>query len=230
MKFFTKKAKIVLLVILLVGAVLLAYNSLNHEIEYLDLNPHLGNSLITEGFTEKRKCRHKHHSKMDCPYYRRHHEELEEEMEELEEEEQSYANTNSYANSDSYDRFNTAFNNYGNPLNSNHIMNSFDYSNGGLLSGKTKKSAKKNDKKEMPKSQIPPGSEDLYILKSEIVPPVCPVCPSVTPCPNKPVPPCPACARCPEPSFECKKVPNYSNNHDDFLPMPVLNDFSTFGM
>jgi hypothetical protein len=62
------------------------------------------------------------------------------------------------------------------------------------------------------------------------VPPVCPVCPSVTPCPNKPTPPCPPCGRCPESSFECKKVPNYGNSQSDFMPMPVLNDFSTFGM
>lgn len=26
-------------------------------------------------------------------------------------------------------------------------------------------------------------------------------------------PPCPACARCPEPAFECKKVPNYSQSN-----------------
>ena len=76
--------------------------------------------------------------------------------------------------------------------------------------------------------QIPEGDEDLYILKSEIVPPVCPVCPSVTPCPYKETPPCPACARCPDSSFECKKVPNYGSN--GMVPMPVLSDFSTFGM
>jgi hypothetical protein len=29
--------------------------------------------------------------------------------------------------------------------------------------------------------QIPPGDEDLYILKSQIVPPVCPACPGITP-------------------------------------------------
>ena len=83
------------------------------------------------------------------------------------------------------------------------------------------------------KSQIPPGQEDAYILKSEIVPPVCPAC-SMTPstnCPRQePCPPCPACARCPEPSFECKKVPNYSSINEDSLPMPVLSDFSQFGM
>jgi len=80
------------------------------------------------------------------------------------------------------------------------------------------------------RSQIPKGQEDLYILKSEVVPPVCPACPQSSSCPREePCPACPACARCPEPSFECKKVPNY-NAGNDYLPVPVLNDFSTFGM
>ena len=42
--------------------------------------------------------------------------------------------------------------------------------------------------------------------------------------------PCPPCARCPEPSFDCKKVPNYSSTNSEYLPVPVLNDFSQFGM
>ena len=42
-------------------------------------------------------------------------------------------------------------------------------------------------------------------------------------------PPCPACERCPEPAFECKKVPNYrSPSIDNYMPVPVLNDFSKF--
>lgn len=83
----------------------------------------------------------------------------------------------------------------------------------------------------IPRSQIPPGQEDLYILKSEIVPPVCPACPTSSACPRQePCPPCPACARCPEPAFECKKVPNYNAINNEYLPAPVLNDFSTFGM
>jgi hypothetical protein len=83
----------------------------------------------------------------------------------------------------------------------------------------------------IPSSMIPSGDEDLYILKSEVVPPVCPACPTSSACPRteKP-PPCPACARCPEPAFECKKVPNYNAINKQLLPMPVLNDFSTFGM
>jgi len=102
----------------------------------------------------------------------------------------------------------------------------------------------------IPANQIPPGQEDLYILKSEIVPPVCPACPVAASCPREEkCPPCPACARCPEPSFECKKVPNYNaiNNEDlpnysdvygstydsnssssEYLPQPVVNSFSQF--
>ena len=79
----------------------------------------------------------------------------------------------------------------------------------------------------IPASQIPSGHEDLYILKSEVVPPVCPVCPVQTS--KKKCPPCPACARCPEPAYDCKLVPNYSAMNGN-APVPVLNDFSTFGM
>jgi len=91
-------------------------------------------------------------------------------------------------------------------------------------------------------------NKDLYALKTSIVTPKCPVC-------REPIdyylkskygnkkkkknnyksaeqcPPCPACARCPEPSFECKKVPNYKSTSSEYmLPVPVLNDFSSFGM
>jgi hypothetical protein len=84
----------------------------------------------------------------------------------------------------------------------------------------------------IPANKIPPGEEDLYILKSEIVPPVCPACPSPVPCIKSSTDscaPCPACARCPEPSFECKKVPNYSSNNYD-IPDAILAPYSTFGM
>jgi len=41
--------------------------------------------------------------------------------------------------------------------------------------------------------------------------------------------PCPACERCPEPAFECKKVPNYRSPYmKNYMPLPVLNDFSKF--
>jgi hypothetical protein len=85
----------------------------------------------------------------------------------------------------------------------------------------------------IPRSQIPPGDEDLYILKSQVVPPVCPRCPDPI-CPdnfdaNK-CPPCPPCARCPEPAFDCKKVPNYNAFNQNYMPIPVLTDFSGFGI
>jgi hypothetical protein len=117
----------------------------------------------------------------------------------------------------------------------------------------------------IPKSQILPGQEDLYILKSEVVPPVCPKCPDpILKCnenltnlsnssnysnnfsngsnyssnfsnssnysDNTKCPPCPPCARCPEPAFDCKKVPNYNAFNQNYMPIPVLNSFSSFGM
>lgn len=87
----------------------------------------------------------------------------------------------------------------------------------------------------IPRSMIPPGQEDLYILKSQVVPPVCPKCSSFSSGGSKykdpkKCPPCPSCARCPEPAFECKKVPNYNAVNNMTLPVPVLSDFSTFGM
>jgi hypothetical protein len=82
----------------------------------------------------------------------------------------------------------------------------------------------------IPKSQILPGQEDLYILKSQVVPPVCPACNPVVVYKDKECQACPACARCPEPSFECKKVPNYNAVNNEYLPTPVLTSFASFGM
>ena len=71
---------------------------------------------------------------------------------------------------------------------------------------------------------IPDGDDDLYVLKSSIVPPVCPKCPQRSACPRqKPCPPCPPCARCPEPAFTCKKVPNYNSMNNQYLPLPWLS-------
>ena len=83
---------------------------------------------------------------------------------------------------------------------------------------------------------IPSGDEDLYILKSQVVPPVCPKCPDIKndcKASSKECPPCPPCARCPESSFTCKKVPNYSASSvggvlPQQMPMPMLNSFATF--
>jgi hypothetical protein len=83
----------------------------------------------------------------------------------------------------------------------------------------------------LPSSQIVPGTEDLYILKTQVVPPVCPACAATTGSYGKnKCPPCPACARCPESSFDCKKVPNYNTMDSQDSPFPVFNDFTSFGM
>ena len=80
----------------------------------------------------------------------------------------------------------------------------------------------------IPANEIPSGDEDLYILKSQVVPPVCPKCPDAAVCPRKEdPPPCPPCARCPDPGYKCKLIPNYEVGG---YPKPILNDFSTFGM
>lgn len=113
-------------------------------------------------------------------------------------------------------------------------------------SNETKQS--QNNSLGIPKSQIPKGQEDLYILKSQIVTPVCPVTPSSGSSAGaanisgsgagsngtdiystEKCPPCPACARCPEPSFECVKKPVYKPDNP-YLPVPVLTSFSSFGM
>jgi hypothetical protein len=87
------------------------------------------------------------------------------------------------------------------------------------------------NKEETLDKEVSDGDEDLYMLKSQMVPPVCPACPTIKACPRtEKCPPCPPCARCPEPSFECQKVPNYSSNNNDRLPRPILADFSQFGM
>jgi hypothetical protein len=82
-------------------------------------------------------------------------------------------------------------------------------------------------------NNIPQGDEDLYILKSQVVPPVCPVCPPqiVKKCEKeKECGPCPI-QRCPTTPFKCVKQPDYSNpDIKQYLPIPVLNSFSTFGL
>jgi hypothetical protein len=113
-------------------------------------------------------------------------------------------------------------NNKSNPIVTNYDSSSYYNSKQGYNNG-------------IPSSQIPPGSEDLYILKSQIVPPVCPVCPSpiIKDCEKSgKCPPCPAPQRCPsQGDFICKKEPNYqSTSVQKFLPQPVLNSFSSFGM
>ena len=99
-------------------------------------------------------------------------------------------------------------------------MNGSMYSNSGSDSSNGSNGSNGSDGSDgsngITRDQIPNGQEDLYILKSQIVAPVCPACPPppAIKCDSigKKCPPCPPCARCPEPAFECKKVPNYSSS------------------
>jgi hypothetical protein len=128
---------------------------------------------------------------------------------------------NQYNNNDHYNNHNQ----YDNTNGSNY--NQFENNNSSLYYNSLPKG--------ISRSQIPSGQEDLYILKSQVVPPVCPKCPNpIVKCPTDTdvtkCPPCPPCARCPEPNFTCAKIPNYSAFNQDTMPVPVLSDFSTFGM
>jgi len=136
----------------------------------------------------------------------------------------SYTSDNNNNNVDDNNITNITPNNNSKPLITNYDSSSYYNSKQGFNNG-------------IPASEIPKGSEDLYILKSQIVPPVCPVCPSpiIKNCEKSgKCPPCPAPQRCPsESDFICKKEPNYQNinsNVQKMLPLPVLNSFSSFGM
>jgi hypothetical protein len=88
----------------------------------------------------------------------------------------------------------------------------------------------------VPRNQIPAGQEDLYILKSQVLVPICPACqPPIIKCDHEDgdaskCPPCPGPMRCPESPFTCAKIPNYKAFNQDYMPVPVLSDFSSFGM
>jgi hypothetical protein len=80
------------------------------------------------------------------------------------------------------------------------------------------------------------STQDMYLLSNQASS-NCPVggcgtgASAANNCKPSPVPPCPPCDRCPEPAFDCKKVPSYgSAANNQYLPRPVLADFSQFGM
>lgn len=109
--------------------------------------------------------------------------------------------------------------------------------NGNHINGHSRKKEKDEDeedkdveRQERQMAQDAGVDMSKYILKSEVVPPVCPKCPDSRTCPReKPCPPCAPCARCPEPAFECKKVPNYrAASVSNVLPLPRLNSFAAF--
>lgn len=86
-----------------------------------------------------------------------------------------------------------------------------------------------NNNNGVSRNQIPKGQEDLYILKSQALTPICPACPPPPKincdekCGKSKCPPCPPCARCPEPQFTCEKVPNFkSTGTNQHLPIPWM--------
>jgi hypothetical protein len=86
-----------------------------------------------------------------------------------------------------------------------------------------------NNNEGVKRDQIPKGQEDLYILKSQALTPICPACPAPPKvdcndkCGKSKCPPCPPCARCPEPQFDCVKVPNYNTTSmNQNLPIPWM--------
>ena len=83
----------------------------------------------------------------------------------------------------------------------------------------------------IPASQIPSGDKDLYILKTDIVPPPFnqqQSCPSV----HKDKSECGVCPKvmpCPRPAYSCKLTPNYNAlPEEENEPLPMLNSFSSF--
>ena len=155
-----------------------------------------------------------------------------------------YDNNNNQYDDNQYNNNNNQYNNNNNQYNNNNNQynnnnNQYDDNQYNNNNNQYNDNNSNNYYNSLPngisRSQIPSGQEDLYILKSQVVPPVCPKCPSpIVKCPSDTdvtkCPPCPPCARCPEPNFTCAKIPNYSAFNQNTMPIPVLSDFSTFGM
>jgi len=111
-----------------------------------------------------------------------------------------------------------------------------------------------------PSNLIPSGDQDKYILKTQIVPPVCPQCPSICNAnTNEQTPPCPSCGNqgtgsssghtstantdsqpfnknliSPDNGYNPASNPTdkYSKyrSNNQFLPVPVVSSFSGFSM
>jgi hypothetical protein len=137
-------------------------------------------------------------------------------------------NTNNIDNNSHYNGYNKEFTSFFGPTDKNTAATATSLNSSGTYNNSLPPG--------IPRNQIPAGQEDLYILKSQVVAPVCPKCPDpILKCDNadgdtSKCPPCPAPQRCAESPFTCAKVPNYKAFNQDYMPVPVLNDFSTFGM
>ncbi len=125
----------------------------------------------------------------------------------------SNTNTNTNSNTNTNTNSNTNTNTNYKPLNTDYTLNSSTTSN--LLNTPVQ-----------PTAQTNPAASYFSSLLGSASPATEQGKPAICPAPR----PCPPCGRCPEPSFECKKVPNYASTNSEFLPVPVLGDFSQFGM
>ena len=141
-------------------------------------------------------------------------------------------NTNNIEQNSHYSGYNKDFSNFFGSTDKNTAATATSLNSSGIYNNSLPEG--------IPRNQIPAGQEDLYILKSQVVPPVCPAAPQpIVKCDNNngngefdvsKCPPCAPCGRCKESPYECKKVPTYKAFNQDYMPVPVLNSFSTFGM
>ena len=136
-----------------------------------------------------------------------------------------------------YNDYNNDNNNDNNPRRRNNDIFSSVSSgavNGSIFSNNNNSNSNSsnsvnNNNNGVRRDQIPQGQEDLYILKSQALTPICPACPPPPKvncddkCGKAKCPPCPPCARCPEPQFDCVKVPNYNTKGlNQNLPIPWM--------
>lgn len=141
-------------------------------------------------------------------------------------------NTSNIDNNSHYNGYNKDFTSFFGPTDKNTAATATSLNSSGIYNSSLPPG--------IPRNQIPAGQEDLYILKSQVVPPVCPAAPPpIVKCDSNngngefdvsKCPPCMPCGRCKESPYECKKVPTYKAFNQDYMPVPVLNSFSTFGM
>ncbi len=148
----------------------------------------------------------------------------------------SYMISSSYKKNKNYDTYgknnvrerrNTMFDSVSSGAMNGSLFSNSDKNN---TDGSDNNNNDNNDNnKGVKRDQIPNGQEDLYILKSQALTPICPACPAPPKvdcndkCGKSKCPPCPPCARCPEPQFDCVKVPNYNTTSmNQNLPIPWM--------
>ena len=145
----------------------------------------------------------------------------------------TYMISTSYKKNKKYNNYDDDNNNDDNPRRRrNDIFSSVSSGavNGSIFSNTNNNDDNNGDNNNgVMRDQIPNGQEDMYILKSQALTPICPACPPPPKvdcdqkCGKAKCPPCPPCARCPEPQFDCMKVPNYNTtNLNQNLPIPWM--------